>query len=171
MQKVLSFMSITAFMLLFGMQISMAQSPTESLAGMNDEAVLEDAPSIAIVEKVAPLPTETPIQLFEKQMQNPIVAEQVAKVNKFLNSKVGKWVVKRAIAKAERKSIRKAKKNPDFVAPDKGKETQKLSGNMRIAAILGIIGIICTIVGNDTIRLIGLVLILIALILLLIELI
>ena len=181
MQKFLRFVSASALALVLSTQINFAQTTPEAQAGMRDEVSVFDLPTLATVEKPVAeekkeiKPTETPVQTFQKQIQiqSPKMAKRMAKAQRFLDSKVGTWIIKRAVAKAERKALRQAKKHPELakVSPDKIKEAQKISGNMRIAAILGIIGIILTLLGEPTLRTIGLILIVVALVFLLIELI
>lgn len=183
LQKTLRFVSTTVLAVVFGAHFALAQAPTEALAGMPEEALLQDAPapSPSIAETIKteatlPIekPTEAPIQIFQKSIKSPLVAKQVAKVEKFLNSKVGKWIVKRSIAKAERKALRQAKKHPELaqkISPDKVKEAKRLSGNLRTAAILGIVGIILTLLPSkeNILALIGIILIIIALVFVLLE--
>ncbi len=179
MQKILRVVGNTALALIFGAQFALAQNPVESAAGVPDETVLKDSPIEKLItepiEKPIEKPTEAPVQVFQKTFKNPLMAKQAAKINKFFHSKAGKWVLKRSLAKADRKAIRQAKKNPDMAkkAPDELKHSKKLSGNLRIAAILGIIGIILTLIpwGNNfgLLNYIGVILIVIALIFILLE--
>lgn len=185
MQKILRFVSASALALVLSTQINFGQTTPEAQAGMRDEATIFDLPTPATPEKPVveekkekALPVanvETPVQAFQKQFQaqHPKMAKKMEKAERFLNSKVGKWVIKRAMAKAERKALRQAKKHPELaaVSPDKLKEAKKLSGNLRIAAILAIVGVILTLLGENILTTIGLILIVIALVLLLIELI
>lgn len=177
MQKILRFVSLTTLTLFLSLQFSFAQTPAEALAGMRDEDALLDLPTPTKVENptLAEEKKETPVQAFQKQFQaqNPKLAKKMEKAQRFLDSKVGKWVIKRAMAKAERKALRKAKKHPEQaqIAPDKLKETKKLSGNLRIAAILAIVGILWTLIVPGDLRWLGTILIVIALVLLLLELI
>lgn len=181
MRKLLRFVSATTLALVLGAQFALAQTSIEASAGVREELPLTDAPAtVAVVETPkASLPTEQPKVAVTKTVQKPTATQQakldkkIQKAQKILNSRIGKWAVKRVAAKAERYALKQAQKNPKLSPEDinKIKEAKKLSGNLRIAAILGIIGIILTLLFNDIIAVIGLILIVIALVLLLIELI
>jgi hypothetical protein len=181
MRKLLRFVSATTLALVLGAQFALAQTPNEASAGAREELPLIDAPAtVAVVETPkASLPTEQPKMAVTKTVQKPTAAQQakldkrIQKATKILNSRVGKWAVKRVAAKAERYAMKQAKQNPKLSPEDinKIKEAKKLSGNLRIAAILAIIGIILGLLFDDVLALIGLILIVIALVLVLIELI
>jgi hypothetical protein len=165
MQKIMRFVGATALTWVLSLQISYAQAPTESQAGMKDEEILLDLPTPA---PIVAEEKERPAQVFQKQMQaqHPAWAKKMEKATRFLDSKIGNWVLKRTMAKAEQKAIRKAKKHPD-----KLQEAQKISRNMRIIAVLGITGVVLSLFFKKTLRIIGIVLMVAALVFLIIELI
>jgi hypothetical protein len=182
MRKLLRLVSFTTLALVLGAQFALAQTPQEASAGAREELPLTDAPATVVMVETpkASSPTEQP--KVAKAVQKPTATQQakldkkIQKAQKILNSRIGKWAVKRVAAKAERYAMKQAKKNPKLSPEDinKIKEAKKLSGNLRIAAILGIIGLILTLIdigGNNILQVIGIILIVIALVLVLIELI
>lgn len=107
------------------------------------------------------------------------------KVERFLDSKFGKWILKRAAVKAKRKEYRQELKN----AP-RDKETRKalknkfkedkikakndmasLTGNMRLGIIIALIGVILVILPSDPLRIIGTIMVVVGLVLILLDLI
>jgi hypothetical protein len=168
MQKILRFVSATLLTIFVGAQLVFAQSPVqENMAGGREENTPKD-------EIATSIPSESPKQAVVVAGQKDAkTAKRVEKAKKILNSRIGKWAVKRVAIKAERKALKYAKKNPKL-NPEDLKKQYALSGNMRIAAILGIVGIILTLIDLDgknsnIFQVIGIILIVIALVLLLLE--
>lgn len=96
------------------------------------------------------------------------------KMEKFLNSKVGQWLIKKAVIKAENKKFRqelkkhKGDKQAQRILREKHQDNvNKLSGNLRLAVIFGIIGIILSLIPG--IWWLGTICIIIALVFLLLE--
>ncbi len=120
---------------------------------------------------------EQKIELFKSN--KPLTKTQLKiqrKFEKVASSRTGKWIIKKLataqLKKELRKELRKVKgdKEAEKLLREKyTKKQQKLSGNLRYAAIFGIVGIILTFVNNDVIRVIGIICIIIALVFLLLE--
>ncbi len=97
-----------------------------------------------------------------------------AKVEKFLKSKTGQWIIKKASIKAHKKQVRKQLKElkGDKEAKQALKEKSKkevveikaMNSNVRTGIILIAIGIILTILPVDIIRVVGSILIVIGLV-------
>jgi hypothetical protein len=185
MQKILRFVSATILTIFLSLPCAFAQVPTqENMAGGREEMTLKEeavvmpasteTPKQAVVEPVKKAKKNEAPQVLLPEAKDTKMAKRVEKAKKILNSRIGKWAVKRVAIKAERKAFKQAKKNPKL-NPEELKKQYALSGNMRIAAILGIIGIILTLIdfGGDSniFQVIGIILIVIALVLLLLELI
>lgn len=134
--------------------------------------------------KINILPLEMPnnelmakIQLFNTT--KPLTKTQIRlqkKAEKIASSKTGQWLIKK-LAKAQlrkefRKELRKVKGNKQaeqLLREKYAKKQAKLSGNLRIAVIVGIIGVILTLLPSDVLRLIGIICIIVALVFLLLH--
>ncbi|MCU0447431.1 MAG: hypothetical protein MUE85_21245 [Microscillaceae bacterium] len=109
----------------------------------------------------------------------PQTAKQIRraeKVEKILNSKVGQWVVKRALIKAEKKQLRqelkqhKGNKQAQQVLKEQSTNRIKaLSNNLRMALIFGIVGLILFLIPGSIFAVLGTIAIIIALVFLLLE--
>lgn len=105
--------------------------------------------------------------------------KQERKLKKLLNSKLGKWLMKKAYIKSKNKELRKQMKNFQGSKAEKRaykKEQKKilkdeaaeLSGNMRIGAILIIIGLLLSFI--PVIRVLGVIFVVAGLIFILLDL-
>jgi hypothetical protein len=132
----------------------------------------------------------TPIEVVENQpLTKPVIAHnapaapktakeirRAEKVEKFLKSKVGQWVVKRAIVKAEKKQLRQElkkhkgdKQAQRILKENSTNKVKALSNNLRMAIIFGIVGLILFLLPGSIFWVLGTIAIIIALVFLLLE--
>jgi hypothetical protein len=182
MKKISLLLSFLFFSVGLGLSAASAQ---DQAAAVSEENLLT-AETQKTTTVAAPIVKETEPTVSEKPttVATPKATQNITKAQRFLESKVGQWVIKRMLVKAEKKSLRKelrqhkgdeatqktlrekSKQNLNRIKTDNA--VSKLSGNLRIAAILGIIGLILTFLPNP-LNWIGIVLIVIALVLVLLE--
>jgi len=127
-------------------------------------------PNTEVIAKASPIVT-TPVA--EKQAETAKTKQQ-AKVEKFLKSKVGQWVIKKASIKAHKKQVRKqlrelegdkeARKTLKEKSKNEVVEIKSINSNVRTGIILVAVGIILTILPVDIIRIIGSILIVVGLV-------
>ncbi len=117
------------------------------------------------------------IQLFapNKQLSKTQMRLQ-QKVEKVASSKTGQWLIKKLakmqLKKELRKELRKVKGNKvaeQILREKYAKKQMALSGNLKIAVILGIIGVILTLLPSETLQLLGIICIIVALVFLLLH--
>lgn len=115
-----------------------------------------------------------------KQIRAEKCAERrLQKAQKFLNTKLGQWLLKKAIKKAEKKRLKKELKN---ATPEQAKilreqseeRVKALSGNTRTAAIIAIVGLVLILLGTllkdgNILSIVGGILIIVALIVWLLD--
>lgn len=127
-------------------------------------------PNTEVIAKASPIVTTS---VAEKQAETAKTKQQV-KVEKFLKSKVGQWVIKKASVKAHKKQVRKqlrelkgdkeARKTLKEKSKNEVVEIKSINSNVRTGIILVAVGIILTILPVDIIRIIGSILIVVGLV-------
>ncbi|WP_299460884.1 hypothetical protein [uncultured Microscilla sp.] len=157
---------------------AMAEMPvtTPEVEVIKTETVVVDAPA----KKVT---TEAPVTktLSKKELRAAKKAarkarrteRKIKRAQKFLNSRVGKWLIKRSVKKAEKRKKRYLKKAAK--AEKKGNkrlqekyERKALSGNMKIGVILILVGLILSFL--PVLNIIGWILIVVGLVFILLAL-
>ncbi|MDX2305732.1 MAG: hypothetical protein NW226_23195 [Microscillaceae bacterium] len=99
------------------------------------------------------------------------------KVQKFLKSKFGQWIIKQALKKAENRQYRlekkqvKGDKTAVKLLKEKREKRFSMSRNLRLGLILVVIGLIALIITGSIFSIIGSILILVGLIFILLDLI
>lgn len=98
-------------------------------------------------------------------------ARKMERAKKFLNSKTGKWLVKRAIKKAEKKRLRqelkkvKGDKEAKRILKEESEQRAKMmNSNIRLGLILLLVGIILTLLPGSIFALLGTIVIIIGLV-------
>ena len=100
-----------------------------------------------------------------------------ARVQKFLQSKFGQWLIKKSIQKAERKQYRQEKralkgdKEALKVLKEKRKERFVMTSNLRLGLIFVIAGVIALIIGGSVFSTLGAIAMIIGLVFILLDLI
>jgi hypothetical protein len=127
-------------------------------------------PNTEVIAKASPTVTTS---VAEKQAETAKTKQQV-KVEKFLKSKVGQWVIKKTSIKAHKKQVRKqlrelkgdkeARKTLKEKSKNEVVEIKSINSNVRTGIILVAVGIILTILPVDIIRIIGYILIVVGLV-------
>jgi hypothetical protein len=127
-------------------------------------------PNTEVIAKASPIVTTS---VAEKQAETAKTKQQV-KVEKFLKSKVGQWVIKKTSIKAHKKQVRKqlrelkgdkeARKTLKEKSKNEVVEIKSINSNVRTGIILVAVGIILTILPVDIIRIIGSILIVVGLV-------
>jgi hypothetical protein len=127
-------------------------------------------PNTEVIAKASPTVTTS---VAEKQAETAKTKQQV-KVEKFLKSKVGQWVIKKTSIKAHKKQVRKqlrelkgdkeARKTLKEKSKNEVVEIKSINSNVRTGIILVAVGIILTILPVDIIRIIGSILIVVGLV-------
>ncbi len=135
-------------------------------------------------EKITPkADVVTPKVLTSTNTEQPVAikaTKKQAKIEKFLNSKFGQWIVKRTSIKAQKKQMRKTLKTfeGDKAAKKAYKEdlkkevfkTKAMNSNVRTGIILIAVGIILTILPVDILRVVGSIVIVVGLVFLILGL-
>lgn len=153
MKKILFLISITFFF--FVLQTKAQNSEDNAAEGKTTSELAAPITVEPIKEK--PLEIQKNINA-EVKTKKQIKAEKKAirqqkRAEKFLNSKLGQWYLKYTIKKAEKKRLKKELKN---ATPEQAKilreqseqRVKALSGNMRTAVIIAVIGLILIVLGQ-----------------------
>jgi hypothetical protein len=172
---------LAVFALFFGVLPANAQNQdmeASAEANLKAEVLLAEPSPTTTTEVIENQPLTKPAVTHNAPIATKTAKEirRAEKVEKFLNSKVGQWVVKRALIKAEKKQLRQElKKHKGDQAAQrvlKEKSTNKikaLSNNLRMALIFGIVGLILFLIPGSIFAVLGTIAIIIALVFLLLE--
>lgn len=149
-------------------------TPNEQISNTEEDKVISQV-NLASQEVQAIVSSKTAEPVSSK------VSKKQAKLEKFLNSKFGQWIVKRATIKAHKKEVRKQLKTfeGDKAAKKAYKEelqkevlkTKAMNSNVRTGIILIAVGIILTILPVDILRIVGSIVIVVGLVFLILGLI
>ncbi|EAY28122.1 hypothetical protein [Microscilla marina] len=158
---------------------AMAEMPVttpENVESVKTETVVVDAPAKKVATKA---PVTKPLSKKELRAAKKTARKarrterKIKKAKKFLNSRVGKWLIKRSIKKAEKRKKRylrkaaKAEKKGNKKLQEKY-ERKALSGNMKIGVILILVGLILSFL--PVLNIIGWILIVVGLVFILLAL-
>ena len=155
-------LSFVLFFLFNNLSLSASGIPTEQLVDNSPKAVQVATPSQEV---------ET---LTGKAKR---IERRKAKVQKFLQSKVGQWLIKKSIQKAERKQYRQEKralkgdKEALKILKQDRKERFVMTSNLRLGLIFVIAGVIALIIGGSVFSTLGAIAVIIGLVFILLDLI